>query len=225
MDGEVTGADRAELARAVAERCLYGIDRNPTAVQLARLSLWLVTLSARSAAHLPRPSPRGRQQPRRRPAGGPGPRAGAPPLALTTGSPRSSTRTPGRRGGAGSCPNASRLALDPSDYGRGRAREGASPRATDGTGWPVAPVDAGRRPLVRARASGRPRARRASTRTCSSTRRGAHGAAVARRSRGAWTTAVAAARGARRRTLGAPLPRGVPRRATGFPGRTPGSTL
>ena len=35
-----------ELARTVAERCLYGIDRNPTAVQLARLSLWLVTLSA-----------------------------------------------------------------------------------------------------------------------------------------------------------------------------------
>ena len=46
VDGEVTGTDRAELARTVAERCLYGIDRNPTAVQLARLSLWLVTLSA-----------------------------------------------------------------------------------------------------------------------------------------------------------------------------------
>lgn len=44
--GEVSDSDRAEAARAVAERCLYGIDRNPTAVQLARLSLWLVTLSA-----------------------------------------------------------------------------------------------------------------------------------------------------------------------------------
>ena len=44
-DGAVTDADRAEAARVVAERCLYGIDRNPTAVQLARLSLWLVTLS------------------------------------------------------------------------------------------------------------------------------------------------------------------------------------
>jgi hypothetical protein len=45
MSGEVTEADRAELARSVAERCLYGIDRNATAVQLARLSLWLTTLS------------------------------------------------------------------------------------------------------------------------------------------------------------------------------------
>jgi N-6 DNA Methylase len=46
VSGDVTAADRADVARAVAERCLYGIDRNPTAVQLARLSLWLATLSA-----------------------------------------------------------------------------------------------------------------------------------------------------------------------------------
>jgi hypothetical protein len=45
-DGEITDADRAQVARMVAERCLYGIDRNPTAVQLARLSLWLTTLAA-----------------------------------------------------------------------------------------------------------------------------------------------------------------------------------
>lgn len=31
--------------RLIAERCLYGVDKNPFAVQLARLSLWLVTLS------------------------------------------------------------------------------------------------------------------------------------------------------------------------------------
>jgi hypothetical protein len=31
--------------RTVAERCLYGVDKNPFAVQLARLSLWLVTLA------------------------------------------------------------------------------------------------------------------------------------------------------------------------------------
>jgi hypothetical protein len=37
---------RAALRRAVAERCLYGVDLNPTAVQLARLSLWLTTLAA-----------------------------------------------------------------------------------------------------------------------------------------------------------------------------------
>ena len=31
--------------RLVAQRCLYGVDKNPFAVNLARLSLWLVTLS------------------------------------------------------------------------------------------------------------------------------------------------------------------------------------
>jgi hypothetical protein len=31
--------------RLVAQRCLYGVDRNPFAVNLARLSLWLVTLA------------------------------------------------------------------------------------------------------------------------------------------------------------------------------------
>ena len=37
---------RAELARRlVAERCLYGVDINPLAVELAKLSLWLVTLA------------------------------------------------------------------------------------------------------------------------------------------------------------------------------------
>ena len=31
--------------RLIAQRCLYGVDRNPFAVNLAKLSLWLVTLS------------------------------------------------------------------------------------------------------------------------------------------------------------------------------------
>src|SRR5690606_34848848 len=31
--------------RLVAERCLYGVDSNPLAVELAKLSLWLVTLA------------------------------------------------------------------------------------------------------------------------------------------------------------------------------------
>jgi hypothetical protein len=44
--GDIVDADRADLARAIAEQCLYGIDRNPTAVQLTRLSLWLTTLAA-----------------------------------------------------------------------------------------------------------------------------------------------------------------------------------
>ena len=38
--------DRAILARRlVADRCLYGVDRNPMAVEMAKLSLWLVTLA------------------------------------------------------------------------------------------------------------------------------------------------------------------------------------
>jgi hypothetical protein len=38
--------EQATSRRLVAERCLYGVDLNPMAVQLARLSLWLATLSA-----------------------------------------------------------------------------------------------------------------------------------------------------------------------------------
>lgn len=38
--------ERAIVARRlVAERCLYGVDRNPLAVELAKLSLWLTTMS------------------------------------------------------------------------------------------------------------------------------------------------------------------------------------
>jgi hypothetical protein len=38
--------DRLILARRlVAERCLYGVDKNPLAVEIAKLSLWLVTLA------------------------------------------------------------------------------------------------------------------------------------------------------------------------------------
>ena len=43
---DVSPADRAAFRRTVAQRCLYGVDANPTAVQLARLSLWLCTLAA-----------------------------------------------------------------------------------------------------------------------------------------------------------------------------------
>ena len=44
--GEVTAVDRMMLRREVAQRCLFGVDLNPTAVQVARLSLWLTTLAA-----------------------------------------------------------------------------------------------------------------------------------------------------------------------------------
>ncbi|MDQ3420933.1 MAG: N-6 DNA methylase, partial [Acidobacteriota bacterium] len=42
---DLSDADRAGFRRIVAQRCLYGVDLNPMAVQLARLSLWLTTMS------------------------------------------------------------------------------------------------------------------------------------------------------------------------------------
>jgi hypothetical protein len=49
-EGKVPAEARASdpllvARRMVAERCLYGVDKNPFAVQIARLSLWLVTLA------------------------------------------------------------------------------------------------------------------------------------------------------------------------------------
>ncbi|MCB9703896.1 MAG: hypothetical protein H6711_18515, partial [Myxococcales bacterium] len=49
-DGSDEGSDPVIAARRlVAQRCVYGVDKNPYAVNLAKLSLWLVTLSR----HLP----------------------------------------------------------------------------------------------------------------------------------------------------------------------------
>ena len=44
--GDISEHERAAIRRTIAERCLYGVDLNPMAVQLARLSLWLATLAA-----------------------------------------------------------------------------------------------------------------------------------------------------------------------------------
>ena len=57
-----TNRARANIRRLIAERCLAGVDANPVAVQLARLSLWLDDARARQAARLSRPSPARRQQ-------------------------------------------------------------------------------------------------------------------------------------------------------------------
>lgn len=46
LPDDATPDARATLRREVAQRCLFGVDLNPTAVQLARLSLWLATLAA-----------------------------------------------------------------------------------------------------------------------------------------------------------------------------------
>ena len=58
VDGEVLEAEEAKeplprnseertviARRLIAERCLYGVDLNPLAVELAKLSIWLVTLA------------------------------------------------------------------------------------------------------------------------------------------------------------------------------------
>jgi hypothetical protein len=42
---ELDERDRAGFRRTIAQRCLFGVDLNPTAVQLGRLSLWLATLA------------------------------------------------------------------------------------------------------------------------------------------------------------------------------------
>ena len=42
---EVDDTTRASWRRTIAQRCLYGVDTNPVAVQVARLSMWLATLA------------------------------------------------------------------------------------------------------------------------------------------------------------------------------------
>ena len=46
IDSDISDAERVDFRRIVAQRCLFGVDLNPMAVQLGRLSLWLATLSA-----------------------------------------------------------------------------------------------------------------------------------------------------------------------------------
>ncbi len=43
---DIGDGERASFRRAIAQRCLFGVDCNPMAVQLGRLSLWLATLAA-----------------------------------------------------------------------------------------------------------------------------------------------------------------------------------
>lgn len=44
-ESDLDDHENAKIRRSIAERCLFGVDANPVAVQLARLSLWLTTLS------------------------------------------------------------------------------------------------------------------------------------------------------------------------------------
>jgi hypothetical protein len=42
---DIPADERAALPRRIAEQCLFGVDVNPRAVQVARLSIWLLSLS------------------------------------------------------------------------------------------------------------------------------------------------------------------------------------
>ena len=95
--------EREQLARRlVAERCLYGVDKNPMAVEMAKLSLWLITLAQRPAVLVRRPrAARGRlaaRHHRRRAssASRTSTRSGRARRASTSASTRSSRRSSGR---------------------------------------------------------------------------------------------------------------------------------
>jgi hypothetical protein len=45
-DTLIDDEERATYRRIVVERCIYGVDKNPMAVELAKVSLWLATASA-----------------------------------------------------------------------------------------------------------------------------------------------------------------------------------
>jgi hypothetical protein len=45
-ESDVSETDRVATSRRIASQCLFGVDRNPMAVQLAQLSLWLATLAS-----------------------------------------------------------------------------------------------------------------------------------------------------------------------------------
>jgi hypothetical protein len=62
--GELRDVDL--LKRVVLKRCIYGVDRNRMAVELAKLGLWLEAFRARPSALLPRSRPQAGKQPDRR---------------------------------------------------------------------------------------------------------------------------------------------------------------
>ncbi|MGW4330556.1 Eco57I restriction-modification methylase domain-containing protein [Nocardia sp. NPDC004573] len=46
IDHKLDDTERARYRRLIVERCIYGVDFNPMAVELAKVSLWLTTCSA-----------------------------------------------------------------------------------------------------------------------------------------------------------------------------------
>ena len=68
-EADIDERDRAGFRRLIAQRCLFGVDLNPTAVQLARLVAVAGHAVGGQAADISRSSPRLRQQPAGRLAG------------------------------------------------------------------------------------------------------------------------------------------------------------
>lgn len=46
LDHKLDDTERAAYRRLIVERCIYGVDLNPMAVELAKVSLWLATMAA-----------------------------------------------------------------------------------------------------------------------------------------------------------------------------------
>ena len=55
--------DRRVVRRMVLKRCVYGVDKNPMAVELAKVSLWLHTFTVGAPLGIPRPPSAVRRQP------------------------------------------------------------------------------------------------------------------------------------------------------------------
>ena len=142
--------ERVAIRRTIAERCLYGVDLNPMAVQLARLSLWLATLAAdRPLSFLDHHLQVGdsllgawlaslRQPPITRP------RARRTPHAC-----RCSTTTTVDDALREALPVRFSLEATPERHARAGAREGARARRADAPRRRAVAVEAGRGPVVR----------------------------------------------------------------------------
>ena len=221
--GDIVEADRADLARAVAEQCLYGIDRNPTAVQLARLSLWLTTLAAnRPLTFLDHHLAVGNSLIGARLADlGQAPAGRAAGRARRDGEAQRSLFDADALEDLGRAvvPERLRLSLAPSAHTRRGPRQGAAARSAALGRKRDGALDARRRPLVRPAARGPSRRRRRALRRAAAARLGPADDAGRPSVRGPGAARAAAGADAWRLSLGAAVPRGLPARGRPPTGR------
>ena len=96
--GALARGDVRTALRDVIGRCIYGVDVNPMAVELCKVSLWLEALEPGQAALLPRPPHPVRQQPARH---DPGARRRAASPTTRSSRSRATTRRSRAAGGSG----------------------------------------------------------------------------------------------------------------------------